>query len=73
MNDREFVTFCYQRILGREPDVRGLHHYVVALSDRALTRQQLMLDFLESPEYRQRQGNPQPASATPSTTSASPP
>ena len=63
MNDREFVTFCYQRILGREPDVRGLHHYVVALSDRALTRQQLMLDFLESPEYRQRQGNPQPAAA----------
>ena len=54
MNDREFVTYCYQRILGREPDVRGLHHYVVALSDRALSRQQLMLDFLESPEFRQR-------------------
>lgn len=66
MNDREFVTFCYQRILGREPDVRGLHHYVVALSDRALSRQQLMLDFLESPEYRQRQGQPQPAAAAPS-------
>ena len=58
MTDREFVTFCYQRILGREPDVRGLHHYVVALSDRALSRQQLMLEFLESPEYRQRQGTP---------------
>ena len=63
MTDREFVTFCYQRILGREPDVRGLHHYVVALSDRALSRQQLMLEFLESPEYRQRQGTPQPAAA----------
>lgn len=60
MNDREFIAFCYQRILGREPDVRGLHHYLVALSDRALSRQQLMLDFLESPEYRQRQGGPQP-------------
>ncbi|MFM7136327.1 MAG: DUF4214 domain-containing protein [Planctomycetota bacterium] len=64
MNDREFVTYCYQRILGREPDVRGLHHYIVALSDRALSRQQLMLDFLESQEFRQRQGYP-PAAAAP--------
>ncbi|MEX0687312.1 MAG: DUF4214 domain-containing protein [Pirellulales bacterium] len=73
MNDREFVTFCYQRILGREPDVRGLHHYVVTLSDRALSRQQLMLDFLESPEFRQRQGTPQPAAAAASTAEFVPP
>ena len=73
MNDREFVTFCYQRILGREPDVRGLHHYVVALSDRALSRQQLMLELMESPEYRQRQGTPQPAAAAASSAEFVPP
>jgi len=54
MTDREFVTYCYQRILGREPDLRGLHHYIMALGDRALSRQQLMLDLLESPEFQQR-------------------
>lgn len=63
MNDREFMTFCYQRILGREPDVRGLHHYLVALGDRAISRQQILMDFLESAEFRQRMGSPPPSAA----------
>lgn len=58
MTDREFVTYCYQRVLGREPDVRGLHHYLVALGDRALSREQLLRDFLDSPEFQQRLNAP---------------
>ena len=53
MTDRDFITFCYQRILGREADASGLEQYLGALRDLRMSRQQILMEFVESPECRQ--------------------
>lgn len=46
-----FVHYCYQKILGRAPDDSGLRQFVEALDTNALNREQILIQFLESPEH----------------------
>jgi hypothetical protein len=48
--DSGFVTLLYNRILGRAPDVKGLDGWVAALESGALTRMDLVNNFIFSDE-----------------------
>ena len=56
-NNQEFVGFCFRTILGREPDEKGAAAYVSALDTKALTREQLLLQFLRSEEFKAKTKN----------------
>jgi len=51
IDDSEFVKRVYQNVLGRPPDPGGLEHWVGQLA-AGMTRGQMMVQFSESPEYR---------------------
>jgi predicted O-methyltransferase YrrM len=51
----EFVNFCYRTILGREPDQIGQRAYVQALDEGHVDREGVLLAFLRSDEFNQRQ------------------
>ncbi|MBL4671754.1 MAG: DUF4214 domain-containing protein [Arenicella sp.] len=52
--DDAFVDFCYQTILGRTADAEGKAVYIDGLKRRRLTREEILLKFLTSPEYESR-------------------
>jgi predicted O-methyltransferase YrrM len=56
-NNQEFVNFCFQTILGREPDEKGAAAYLQALNAKALTREDVLLQFLLSEEFKMRTKN----------------
>lgn len=51
--NEEFVRLVYENVLDRDPDPAGLARWVDQLGKRALTRGQVMLEFFDSPEFRQ--------------------
>ena len=51
-SNQEFVKFCFQTILGREPDEKGATAYVNALHSKALTREEVLIHFLLSEEFK---------------------
>ena len=53
------MTLVYQNVLGREPDSTGLAAWTNKLNNGTLTRGELMLHFIESPEYEGKQGDEQ--------------
>jgi predicted O-methyltransferase YrrM len=50
-SNEDFVIFCYETLLGRKPDLSGQQQYTEALNTGALSREQLLLLFIESPEF----------------------
>ena len=48
-----FLTLAYQCILQRSPDRQGFQHHIHSLGKKALTRQDLLIDFQNSPESNQ--------------------
>jgi hypothetical protein len=54
LSGAEFVEWLYHHILGREPDAAGLSNHRKALKNGSLSREELILYFLESPEARAR-------------------
>jgi predicted O-methyltransferase YrrM len=54
MDNNQFLTLCYERILGRAPDSEGFGRYLAALDSHALEREQLLIDFLSSNEFAER-------------------
>ncbi|HVC92371.1 MAG TPA: DUF4214 domain-containing protein, partial [Pirellulales bacterium] len=48
--NQAFVTELYLRLLGRQPDTLGLQHWTSSLDAGTLTRQQVVLSFVDSPE-----------------------
>jgi SAM-dependent methyltransferase len=63
LDDRAFVSDCYQRLLGRLPDDDGLAHYAGRLSGGTLTRDALEETLRASDEYVERQKRITPAAA----------
>lgn len=57
MNTHEFVSYCFQTVLGRAADPAGAKAYVDALNAKIMTREQLLLQFLASDEFKQRTRN----------------
>jgi hypothetical protein len=45
-----WVTALYERLLNREPDMAGLSYWTGRLDDGSMTRQEVVLGFVESPE-----------------------
>lgn len=56
-SNQEFVEFCFRTILGREPDEKGVVAYVRALDTKALTRENVLLKFLLSEEFKTKTKN----------------
>ena len=56
-----FVTECYRRVLGREPDAAGLAHHVGNLESGRFTRAGLVDVFAQSPEAVARRKESHPA------------
>jgi len=54
MTDKEFVEFCYLKILRRSPDKEDKIHYSNALSSRHLTREDMMIQFVTCEEFESR-------------------
>lgn len=50
-SDSEFVTLLYNNVLERDPDAGGLAYWVGQLGSGALTREQVVLGFSQSPEF----------------------
>ncbi len=55
LSDHQFVALVYRNVLGREADARGLTHWVGQLG-AGMTRSDVMIGFIESPEYIARTG-----------------
>ena len=53
LNDAEFVDLVYRNVLGRAPEPQGNVFWLQALQ-QGLLRGQVMTQFSESDEYRQR-------------------
>ncbi len=49
-SDKDFVIDLYETILGRDPDVGGLNHWVASLAN-GMTRPQVFNGFCTSPEF----------------------
>jgi len=49
-----WVTSLYERLLSREPDSTGLQHWTSNLDNGTMTRQQVVLGFVRSPENFQQ-------------------
>lgn len=47
-----FVTLLYQNVLGRAPDAAGFANWTGAIDAGALARQQVVLGFSDSPEFK---------------------
>lgn len=47
-----FVGLLYQNVLGRAPDMAGLDHWAGALNSGAATRQDVVLGFSDSAEFK---------------------
>ena len=56
-----FVTECYRRVLGREPDAGGLTHHVENVASGRHARTDVVHIFLHSPEAEKRREEPRPA------------
>jgi SAM-dependent methyltransferase len=51
LTDKEFIEFCYLKILGRSPDKKGEMHYMSTLNLHLLTREDIMVRFITSEEF----------------------
>ena len=49
-----FVTRCYSIILGRQPDAAGLNHWANSLENGTKAASNIIDDFINSPEFRNR-------------------
>ena len=56
-SNQEFVNFCFRTILGREPDEKGAAAYLQALDAKALTRENVLVQFLLSDEFKMKTKN----------------
>ncbi|MEN9558858.1 MAG: hypothetical protein RLZZ502_69 [Pseudomonadota bacterium] len=52
ISNQDFVTLCYQNVLGRAPDTAGFNNWLTQLNSGAMTRGQVMLGFSESAEFK---------------------
>ena len=57
MSNQEFVNFCFRSILGRDPDEGGATAYMKALDAKVLTREDVLVQFVLSEEFKQRTKN----------------
>ena len=56
-SNRDFVNFCFQTILGREPNEKAAAAYVNALDAKRLTREKILIQFLLSEEFKTKTKN----------------
>jgi hypothetical protein len=56
-SNQEFVNFCFQTILGREPNEKAVAAYVNALDAKRLTREKILIQFLLSEEFKTKTKN----------------
>ena len=49
-DDAQFVDFLYHNVLHRAPEPAGLAYWVADLAERGQTREQVLVNFSESPE-----------------------
>ncbi len=54
VTNRDFVTDIYVNVLNRAPETGGLSFWTTALDNGAFTRGQVMVEFSESNEYKNR-------------------
>ena len=52
MSNAGFITYCYQVVLGRQPDSGGYNYWLGQLDSGARNRGEVMLAFSESAEYQ---------------------
>jgi len=48
------IVWCYQMLLGREPETAGQRDYEALIDQGGITREQLVGYFFSSPEFRER-------------------
>jgi len=51
LTDAQYVTLVYQNVLGRDPDPAGFDNWLGQLQSGDLTRAEMMMGFILSPEY----------------------
>lgn len=51
-NDKDFVTLLYHNVLDRAPDAGGLAYYLGYMSQGAMSREDVLVCFSESPENK---------------------
>ncbi len=54
VDDEKFIENLYKDLLGREPDKNGLEHFRDALQSGRVTRDQVRISIISSPEYLQK-------------------
>jgi predicted O-methyltransferase YrrM len=54
LSNEQFVELCYRTVLGRAPDEQGQHAFVKLLRGETRTREEVLLSFLDSSEFRAR-------------------
>lgn len=52
-DNSEFLTLLYQNVLGRDPDANGMSYWRDQLESGARSREEIVLGFSESQEYRE--------------------
>lgn len=52
LSNAGFITYCYQVVLGRQPDSGGYNYWLGQLDSGARNRGEVMLAFSESAEYQ---------------------
>jgi hypothetical protein len=57
MDNRELVSFCFRKILGREPDKETSDAYTHALNVNQISREDLLIQFVLSEEFSQQRRN----------------
>ena len=57
LSNEELVDFCYQSILRRAPDKEGREYFLDALNGRKIGKEDILMQFLTSEEYRNKAGS----------------
>ena len=57
LSNEELVDFCYQSILRRAPDKEGRKYFLEAINKRKIGKEELLMQFLTSEEYRNKAGS----------------
>ena len=52
----EFIYYCYNWILGRNPDPDGKEHYIKLLN-AGVSKHEILISFLNSDEYAERRNS----------------
>lgn len=54
LNDENFIQFCYEQLLRRQPSSEAKQHHLKQLESGIINREEMLLQFINSKEYQTR-------------------